>query len=238
MARKRITEEDLLSFRRMADKLSEEVAVKYEALDKARKPAEEPRRDIGILILHSGDVDAEKLRIFAKNAKQNGYAAEITDIEKHPVYAGKPTKHVPEWEENMDKAQQGYLMLCDRCDRVVVLGTGHAAPTATLIAEQYPVEALVIVGQGPAAKPFTPKRTVAKLAKVAKNNLFSVVCPVYCISPEEDNVFKANAAELFHTNSRSVDVKLETVVGTSVSGMWTECEHELETRIFDYLVKL
>lgn len=236
MARKRITEEDLLSYRKMADELSEEVAVKYDALEKAKKAAEDVEvRDIGILLLRSDDVDIEKMRLFAANAKRNGFAAEMVDLEKHIVPGAAPTKRVPEWERVMDKAQLGYVMLSEHAERIVVLGAGCSAPIATLIAEQYPVEALVIVGEGPAAKAFTPKRTAAKLASVAKHNLFSIVCPVYCITPEKDDVFKSGSAQLYHSSTRSDDVRLETAPGMSVSGMWTECEHELEKRIFEYM---
>ena len=239
MARKRITEEDLLGFRREADKLAEEVAVKYEALDKARKPVEDVVvRDLGILILYSEDADRDAVLKFAANAKGKGYAVETAELKKNPAAANGSLKKIPEWQEVMDKAQMSYLMLCEHSERVAVMGTGCAVPTATLIAEQYPVEALILVGQGLSVRPFTTKRTAAKLSGVAKHNLFSVVCPVYCLAPETDNVFKNDCGKLFRECSRSDDIREEVFAGKTLAGMWTECEHELETRIFDYLTDL
>jgi hypothetical protein len=239
MARRRVTEEDLLDFRNRAAELSEVLAEKYDALEKAQIPAEDLEvREIGILVLRGADVDKKQMEIFIRNAKAKGFAAELVDLEKYPSFDNRPVKKVPDWEKEMDKAQTGYMMLTEHARRIAVLGAGDTAPTATLIAEQYPVDALVVVGQGPSVKPFTTKRTVAKLAGVAKNNLFSIVCPVYCISPEQETTFKSSGAQLYQDSTRSDDVQLETVAGMSVSGMWIDCEHELETRIFDYLTRL
>ena len=119
-----------------AAELSEEVAVKYEALDKARKPLEDEPREIGLVMLCAGDVDIDRMKHFAKNAKAKGYAVEVMDIANHPVPGAKPTKRIPEWEEMRDKSSQAYLMISERCEKIVVIGTGCSAPAATLIAEQ------------------------------------------------------------------------------------------------------
>lgn len=239
MARRRITEADLLEFRNRAGELAEVVAEKYDAMEKAGKAIEDIEiREIGILILREADVDKKAVEKFAAAAKASGFAAEVVDLEKYPSFDNPPSARVPNWEAVMDKAQMGYLMLSEHSKSIAVFGTGDSAPAAVLIAEQYPVEALMIVGQGPQTKPFTSKRTVAKLAGVAKNNLFSVVCPIYCISPENDPTFKASGARLFQDNTRSEDVQLETVSGMSVSAMWTDCEQEIEKRIFEFLTRL
>jgi len=239
MARKRITEADILEYREKADEAYQELAEKYDMLEKAQKAAEDvEERDMGLLILRGADIDMDKVMRFAAAAKAAGFAAEVVDLEKKPSLSNKPEKKIPDWERCMDAAQLGYVMLTEHSRRVAVVGSGETGPTATVIAEQYPADALVVIGHGPQTKAFTSKRTVATLAKVARNNLFSIVCPVYCISPEDDSLFRPGSASLYNDETRSDDVRIEIVAGKSVSGMWTDCEQELETRIFDYLMQL
>lgn len=238
MARKRVTEEDLLNFREMADELSQVLEQKYDKLEKAAKPAEEvEERDQGILLIHHTDVDAAQVKKFVSAAKTAGFAAECVTlrIERHDQ---AQKERIAVWQQLLEQAQAGYLRLGEHARGITVLGTGDTSALATIIAEQYPVEALMVVGGGPVMKPFAGKRTFSRIASLARNNLFSIVCPVLVITPDDCGAYRAASARLYEDSTRSKAVTLETFSGASVSQMWTEHEQELEKIIFQFMKEL
>ncbi|MBQ4088439.1 MAG: hypothetical protein IJC56_00975 [Clostridia bacterium] len=235
MARKRITEEDLLAFRAQADEIHQELEVKFEKMERAKKTQEElEERDIGLLILRGADVDMAAMRKFGNAAWNNGYSYEVVDLSESPV-DHNPKERIPAWQRALDKAQLGYLKLGERAKHIIVIGTGVTAAAATVITEQYPVDALVIVGEGPATKTFAKDRVTARMASIAKNNLFSIVCPVYIIAPEITGDYKPGSSSMFEESSRSDDVRVEHISGMSAAQIWTEREQDMEKRIFGFL---
>ena len=238
MARKRITEADIMEYRQKADELYRELEIKYENMEKSAKPVEDvEERELGILLLYSADVDQAQIKRFSSSAKRAGYAVETVDVSLKPE-DHDPRKRVPGWQTQLDRAQTGFVLLSDRTQRIAIMGTGEAVPAACVLAEQYPVDALIIVGEGPALRPFNPDRTLSKLAVLAKNNLFSVVCPVYAVTAGIPGPFKAGSARMFEASSRSGNVQIEEEGGISAAQMWTEREQMLENRIFAYLDQL
>lgn len=238
MARKRVTEEDLLNFRERADELSQVLEQKYERLKKAAKPAEETEeREQGILLIHHTDVDAAQVKKFVSAAKAAGFAAESVAL-RTERYGPAQNERVAVWQQLLEQAQAGYLRLGEHARGITVLGTGDSAALATIIAEQYPVEALMVVGAGPVMKLFAGNRTFSRLASLARNNLFSIVCPVFAITPDDCGAYIAASAGLYRESTRSNAVTLETVSHASVPQMWTEREQELEKRIFRFMKDL
>lgn len=238
VARKRVTEEDLINFRARADELSEVLERKYEKMEKAVKPAEDvEEREQGILLLYHTDVEAAQAKKFIAAAKAAGFAAESVALSTEKREQAQKERVVM-WQQLLEQAQAGYLRLSEHARGITILGTGDTAALATIIAEQYPVEALMVVGAGPVMKPFAVKRTFARLASLARNNLFSIVCPVLVITPEDCGAYRAGSARLYEESTRSDAVTLETASGVSVSQMWTEREQEMEKRIFRFLKEL
>lgn len=238
MARKRVTEEDLLNFRERADELSQVLEQKYDKLEKAAKPSEDvEERQQGILLLHHADVEAAQAKKFVLAAKAAGFAAESVALSAERRDSAQKER-VAVWQRLLEQAQAGYLRLGEHARGITVLGTGDTAALATIIAEQYPVEALMVVGAGPVMKPFAGNRTFSRIASLARNNLFSIVCPVLVITPDDCGAYRAASAKLYEESTRSNSVTLETVSGVSVSRMWTEREQELEKRIFRFLKEL
>lgn len=238
MARKRVTEEDLLNLRERADELSQVLEQKYDKLDKAAKPAEDvEEREQGILLLHHADVEAAQANKFVLAAQAAGFAAESVALSAERCDSAQKER-VAVWQRLLEQAQAGYLRLGEHACGITVLGTGDTAALATIIAEQYPVEALMVVGAGPVMKPFAGNRTFSRIASLARNNLFSIVCPVLVITPDDCGAYRAASAKLYEESTRSNSVTLETVSGLSVSRMWTEREQELEKRIFRFLKEL
>lgn len=238
MARKRITAEDILDFRAKADELSHELEIKYEKLEKSAKPIEDvEEREKGILVIHHSDVDRDAVRAFVRSAKNAGYAAELVELDSTKKRTGKPERIVL-WQRMLEQAQSGYLNLGEHSVNIAVLGIGDAAPVATIIAEQYPVDALMIVGGGPALKPFAASRDFSRLAALARNNLFSVVCPVLAVVPSDCGAAKPQSAKLYKDETRSDRVEIEDRPGVSVSQMWTDSEQSPEKRIFEFVNSL
>jgi len=235
MARRRITEADLLEYRVRADELKQQLEIKYEEIERSKKTQQElEHRDVGLLILCSGDVDMAVMRKFNTAVWNAGFSPELVDISIN-VVDHDPKVRIPEWQKSLDKAQFGYLKLSERVKQLVVLGVGRAAAAATVLTEQYPVDGLVIVGEGPAVKTFCRDRAVAKTAYIAKNNLFSIVCPVYVIAPGVPGDYKAGSCRMFEQLSRSEDVRIDEMPGLSVAQIWTEREQDMENRIFGFL---
>lgn len=238
MARKRITEEDLLNFRARADEMHEQLKIKYEELERAKKTQEElEERDIGLLILRGGDVDMDIIRKFSADAWNAGFSPEVVDMSNAPV-DNNPKERVPAWERLLNKAQFGYMKLSQRAKRIAVMGTGITAAAATVITEQYPVDALIIAGEGPVTRVFAADRAAARISSIAKNNLFSIVCPVYMIVPGISGEYKAGSHKLFAEASRSDDVRIEHMPGISASQIWTDRKQDAEKLIFGFLNEL
>ena len=238
MARKRITADDILDFRAKANELSQELEDKYEKLEKAAKPREDvENREWGILVIHHTDVDYDSVRTFVRAAKNAGYAAEIVEIDTAKKHGGPPERVIM-WQKILDQAQLGYLTLSQRAARVAVVGTGDAVAPAVVLAEQYNVDALITVGGGPVMKAFASPRAFSKLAALAKNNLFSVVCPVLAIVPEDCGAYKPASISLYRDCSRSPRVDIDEYPGMSVPIIWTDGEQTLEKSIFGFIDSL
>lgn len=235
MARKRITEGDLLNFRERADELSQVLEKKYDKLEKAAKPAEDTEeREQGILLLCHTDVETAQARKFISAAKAAGFAAEgVFFSDERPSSAQR--ERIAPWQRMLEQAQSGYMRLSERAGAIAVIGTGDTGALATIIAEQYPAEALVVVGAGPVMKLFAGKRAFSRLVSLARNNLFSIVCPVLAITPEDCGAYEPASVRLYKQSTRSPVVALEDAWGASVPQMWTEYEQELEKRIFSFL---
>lgn len=235
MARKRVSEEELLRFREQAGELAEVVGEKYERMDRLTRQQQEPvRRETGFLLLHDVQSDAQQLRPFAQRAREAGYSTEVVEVlgyrEKDPF------DRTPQWQRRLEQAQTGLQQISRYAKKVVVLGVGDSCPLAALIAEQYPVEGLVVVGGGLKNRPGSvfSDRASARLSSLARNNLFSVVCPVLALVPEECGRFTPRSASLYQTNTRSDRVEVEPLPGTDVRTLWTEREQSLEERIFAF----
>ena len=238
MARRRITEEDLLNYRARADEMHQQLEIKYEELERAKKTREElEERDIGLLILRGSDVELDKIRKFSTAAWNAGYSPEVVDLGVIPA-EHNPRERIPMWQKMLDRAQMGYLKLSERAKHIVVMGTGSTAAAATVITEQYPMDGLVIVGEGPATRAFSADRATARIASIAKNNLFSIVCPVFMIVPGIPGEYKAGAQKMFEESSRSDDVRIEHIDGMSAAQIWTDREQDMEKRIFSFLSDL
>jgi hypothetical protein len=233
MARRRVSEEDLLNFRAQAEVLSQEVEVKYEEMDRKKRAEPEPVRDMGLLILGEGEDDAE-LRSFARRMDSGGLAVERADILGYePIDRFDRT---PQWQRRLVQAQAAYTSLRKRARRVAALGVGQSVPLAALIAEEYPVDALIAVGAfSGSVGERAGKRAPSRIRRIAKRNLFSIVCPILTILPEDLSPRAAASAAIFDARTRSRDVRLLEMRGAKMASLFPERESELAEAIFEFL---
>lgn len=232
MARRRVTEEDLLDFRARAELLSQEVEVKYEEMDRRKLAEPEPMRDMGLLIV--ADEDEEGARRFAKRMEAGGLAVERADIRGYmPIDRFDRT---PEWQRQLTQAQTAYQSLRKRAERIAVLGFGQSVPLAALIAEQYPVDALISVGSFGVGRG-AGRRAPSRVLRIARNNLFSIVCPVLTVLPGDLSPRAATSVAVFGTRTRSRDVRLLEMRGAKMANLFTERENELAEAVFEFLAE-
>ena len=232
MARKRISEEDILNFRKQAEELSREVKAKYDKMDSAARPAPEPEHtgERGILLIHDAGRSPDQLKAFSELLRTDGCVTECVDLTGYVPVDRFDKK--PMWQRWLELTQDAYQRLSERCERLLVLGTGLSCPLACVIAEQFPVDALALVGGGlkkPGLNVFSGgvKGTSFQLARLAKNNLFSIVCPVLCLVPDDCAPYSAHSANMYALATRSEDVRIEKFPGDDVSHIWTNCEKAL-----------
>ena len=234
MARKRISEEDLLNFRKQAGELAKVVEEKYNRMDEKRRAemeaAPEPTGEWGLLLIHDAAEEASQLAGFAAKLCRRGMVSENVDLTSYiPTDRFDKT---PLWQKWLTVAQLSYQRLTERCEKVIVLGTGLSAPIACVIAEQYPVDGLAIIGgglkkEGLCLKNGGVKGTSFQLARLAKNNLFSIVCPVLALVPENCAPYTAQSADMYRIATRSESIRTERFPGTNPSDIWTKCEESL-----------
>ncbi len=233
MARRRVSEEDLLRFRAQAEALAREVEGKYEEMDRKKLAEPEPVRDTGLLIL--SDEDGDGLRHFARRMEAGGFAVERADLLGYvPIDRFDRT---PGWQRRLTQAQIAYTVLRKRARRVAVLGYGQSVPLAALIAEEYPVEALIAVGGFSGDAGGEAKRAPGRVRRIAKNNLFSIVCPVLTVLAGDMSPRAAASAKLFASHTRARDVQCLEMRGAMMSKLFTENENEMAEAVFEFLAE-
>ncbi|MGI6239686.1 MAG: hypothetical protein ACOYI5_08690 [Christensenellales bacterium] len=241
MARKRITERDLLGFQTRAEALSREVEAKYEEMDRRKQAEPEPVRALGLLLLHDTEADVNQLARFAGRMERAGHAVEMPELVR--IAPRDPLDRTPEWQHRHGRAQGGYLQLKPRARRIVAIGTGRSSPLAALMAEQYPIDALITVGGGlrtrRGARSRKPGQSAdLRIARIARGNLYMIVCPVLTIVPEDCGAFTAQSASMYATDTRSDDVRRLDLPGANVETVWEAREEEIAEAVSAFLAEL
>lgn len=232
MARKRISESDLLDFRERAGELSRAVEIKYEELDRMKVAEPEPVRALGLLLLPDTNGGVASLKKFAARMERKGCAVELVDVLGY--IARDRFDRTPEWQRRLSQAQTGYQLVKKRADKVAVIGAGNSCALATLIAEQYPADALVTVG-GDLGRRWgrTGKSGSPRISRIARNNLFSIVCPVLSVGLEGAQ----RGRSAFASETRSRDARTLELRAARAEDLWGEREAELAEAVSEFLAE-
>ena len=111
---------------------------------------------------------------------------------------------------------------------LTLIGAGEGALRALLLAERYPVEALVVVGC-----PLRP-RGRSPLRRRAERNLFCVVADLLVVQPlGEKRMSPRGAAVLLRGVSSRRRKRVD--MGADYADLWTNCKRPLFEAVFGFL---
>ena len=168
----------------------------------------------GCLLLHDLTATEQQLGGLCEALEGEGYPVSLPNL-----FGFSPRDQydrTPMWQRWLTQAQEAYVELRRVCARVTVIGAGYGGVIATVIAEQYTLDGLILLGcvakpvrAGDAVKRFLPfvpldgadpaKNVrcldVGRLARLANNNLFSIVNDVLVIQAMADERFDPAGGE-------------------------------------------
>ncbi len=175
--------------------------------------------EFGILLLHGFTASDGQMRELAEALGEQGFTVRAPLLPGH----GAPAEALENvsWYDWIAAARRDYTELCAKCSRVAVGGLSMGGALATLLAEEYPVEALLLYA--PCVKMKQKTAWAARLAKpvrlYAKNaagersfplskgydlwkltvrammGAFSVLAPTLIFQPERDDTIDKRGAQ-------------------------------------------
>ncbi len=199
MARKRITEQDLIDFNSRMDELSVIVEEKYNSID-AVKAVEAPEiKASGVLLLKNNEALISKL-------VREDIAYVVWDPDQAINTAGNTV--TPAWNRAIDSLNAAYESV--NAESVYLYAPEEMLMAGLLLAAQYDVKAVFTEnGDTGSLVPrlFGRARALGRMNSVAKKNLFQVTAPVFAGGKNRSEV-----KEFLNRNVRSEVI--ETFDGT------------------------
>lgn len=206
----------------------------------------------GCLLLHDLTAGPGQLNELAQAVEEAGIPASVPDL-----YGFTPRDaydRTPQWQRWLTEAQEAYVELRGVSDRVTIAGVGAGGVIATVLAEQYAAEGLVVLGSvdrprsaAAALKrylPLTPlegsggrARTldVGRLVRLANNNLFSVIADVLVVEAGADPLYAPGGGEKLLNGVRAGRKETVTLEGAAISTMCETHAKELRRALLCFL---
>lgn len=206
MARKRVTEQDLLDFDRRMDELSGVVEEKYNRMDE-RKQAQQPQiKHCGVLMLRSNELLTTALEC-------EGIAVGSFELEESRTAANKDVS--PVWSKVVNELNSSFESLS--AEEAYIYAPGDALAQGLLLAAQYPVKAVFTDG-GTIKSAVLPlsatDRIKNRISSIAKKNLFQVTAPIY-ISGEKGHQLQRFLNE--RTRSEKITVLPDGIIDNIIA---------------------
>lgn len=171
MARKRITEQDLIDFGKRMDELSGVVEEKYNRMDERKQPEQPQIKHCGVLMLRSS-------RSLAALLELSGIAVGHFDVETALSAGNKDA--TPLWSRAVNELNSSFEAL--NAEEAFIYAPGDSLAQGLLLAAQYSVKAVFTNG-GTLQSAVLPLSAVArirsKISAIARKNLFQVTAPIY-----------------------------------------------------------
>lgn len=178
-------------------------------------------RDFGVLLLHGFTAQAEQMREIAQSLNAQGFTVRAPMLPGHGE--GAEALENVTWRDWLACARQEYTLLRQECGKVAVAGLSMGGALAAILAEEYPVEALVLFspclrmkqgtawaarivrigkvykmdGEGRREFPLWKGYDVWRLAAKAMMSAFAVTCPVLVFQSALDTTIDPRGAKQF-----------------------------------------
>ena len=206
---------------------------------------------LGCLLIHDITAPQSQVKNICHVLEARGYPVGVANLQG--FVPRDQYDRTPRWQRWLTQAQEAYVELLGVCEKVVVAGVGNGGAIATVLAEQYFTEGLIVIGsvlrmrrKSDAFKrilPFVPvpgavDRNIAasdmsKLIRLSENNLFSIVCDVLVMQTSSDELYDPAGGKILLKGVRSKNGCAVELIGAKIESV---CETHEEI-ILDEITK-
>jgi len=210
---------------------------------------------LGCLLIHDITASQTQVKGICHVLEARGYPVGVANL--LGFVPRDQYDRTPRWQRWLTQAQEAYVELLGVCEKVVVVGVGNGGAIATVIAEQYFTEGLIVVGsvlrmrkKADAFKrilPFMPvpgteDRNIAasdmtKLIRLSANNLFSIVCDVLVLQTSSDELYDPVGGKILLKGVRSKDARAVELIGAKIKSVCETHEEHILDEIAKFLQK-
>ena len=106
--------------------------------------AKTPMAAQGCLLLHDLTASEGQMLSLCHALEEEGYPVSMPNL--FGFVPRDAYDRTPHWQRWLNQAQEAYVELRGVCERVTVVGAGYGGVIATVIAEEYSVDGLVLLG--------------------------------------------------------------------------------------------
>ena len=210
------------------------------------------RAEQSCLLLHDLTATERQMEDLCRALEGRGYPVGVPNL--HGYAPKGEYDRTPMWQRWLEIAQEAYVQLRRISEGVTVIGAGYGGSIATVLAEQYSADGLVVLGSvaRPVALagrlrrwiPFLPLEGADKgisaldagrLIRLADNNLFSILAPVLVIQAMGDPAFSPRGGEALLAGVRSKRKQALEVEGATVRDMCADYAVEIRGAVLDFL---
>ena len=206
----------------------------------------------GCLLIHdlaTGERQMERMCHFLEG---EGYPVNVVNLFGYA--SSGEFDRTPMWQQWLTQAQTAYVDLRRVCQRVTVVGAGEGGVIATVLAEQYSVDGLVVIGsvarpaaaleairrrlpfvREPGAREGVRSLDVGRLVRLSENNLFSILADVLVIQAMGDARYSPRGGEVLLGGVRSKRRERVELQGATVRQMCASHAEQIEEALSRFL---
>ena len=206
----------------------------------------------GCLLLHDLTAAEAQMADLCSCLEDAGYPASVPNL-----FGFTPRDaydRTPMWQRWLTQAQEAYVELRGVSEKVTVIGAGNGGVIATVIAEQYSVDGLIVLGcvSRPTAAAASLRRwlpfvslegaprevhtlDIGRLVRLANNNLFSIVGDVLVVQAMNDALYSPRGGEQLLAGVRSGRRESLALEGATVADMCRTHAPQIREAVLGFL---
>ena len=210
---------------------------------------------LGCLLIHDITASQSQVKGICHVLEARGYPVGVANL--LGFVPRDQYDRTPRWQRWLTQAQEAYVELLGVCEKVVVVGVGNGGAIATVLAEQYFTEGLVVIGsvlrmrrKVDAFRRFLPfvsvpgtedrnitARDMTKLIRLSENNLFSIVCDVLVLQTSSDELYDPAGGKVLLKGVRSPNARAVELIGAKIESVCETHEEHILDEITEFLQK-